>query len=128
MIIKLGKLESIYNFIRNNSIISTRLIYIKTEEQIIFGVYIDGKIYDKLKEKTKSIFENIDFFEIEIGYDDNWDKSYMTLKEEVKKRLFGTVILEKGELIQSKFGTDIVEYDYIYKSEEIEDKEYMSDN
>lgn len=89
---------------------------------------MDGKIYDKLKEKTKSIFENIDFFEIEIGYDDNWDKSYMTLKEEVKKRLFGTVILEKGELIQSKFGTDIVEYDYIYKSEEIEDKEYMSDN
>ena len=52
----------------------------------------------------------------------------MTLKEEVKKRLFGTVILEKGELIQSKFGTDIVEYDYIYKSEEIEYKEYMSDN
>lgn len=127
---KIGKLDSIYHYVRDKSRFSTYFMYIKTEEQILFGINIDGKIDNELKEKIKSIFENIDIFEIEMGYVENWNKSYMTLKKEVEKKFFGTIIFEKDELIQGKFGTDIIEYDYIYKDSEIEElkKTYMSDN
>ena len=65
-----------------------------------------------------------------MGYVENWNKSYMILKEEVKEKFFGIIILGKDELIQEKFGTEIIEYDYIYEDSEIEElkKTYMSDN
>lgn len=127
---KVGKLDSIYHYVRDKSRFSTYFMYIKTEEQILFGINIDGKIDNELKEKIKSIFENIDIFEIEMGYVENWNKSYMTLKKEVEKNFFETIIFEKDELIQGKFGTDIIEYDYLYNSSIIEEwiKMYMSDN
>lgn len=127
---KIGKLDSIYHYVRDKSRFSTYFMYIKTEEQILFGINIDGKIDNELKEKIKSIFENIDIFEIEMGYVENWNKSYMTLKKEVEKKFFGTIIFEKDELIQGKFGTDIIEYDYLSNSSVIEEwiKMYMSDN
>lgn len=118
---KIGKLDSIYHYVRDKSRFSTYFMYIKTEEQILFGINIDGKIDNELKEKIKSIFENIDIFEIEMGYVENWNKSYMILKEEVKEKFFGIIILGKDELIQEKFGTEIIEYDYIYEDSEIEE-------
>lgn len=127
---KIGKLDSIYHYVRDKSRFSTYFMYIKTEEQTLFGINIDGKIDNELKEKIKSIFENIDIFEIEMGYVENWNKSYMTLKKEVEKNFFGTIIFEENELIQGKFGTDIIEYDYLSNSSVIEEwiKMYMSDN
>lgn len=127
---KVGKLDSIYHYVRDKTRFSTYFMYVKTEEQILFGVYIGGNIDNGLKEKIKSVFENIDIFEIEMGYEERWNKSYMVLKEKVEENFFGTIIFGKDELIQEKFGTEIIEYDYIYEDSEIEElrKEYMSDN
>lgn len=118
---KVGKLDSIYHYVRDKTRFSTYFMYVKTEEQILFGVYIGGNIDNGLKEKIKSVFENIDIFEIEMGYEERWNKSYMVLKEKVEENFFGTIIFGKDELIQEKFGTEIIEYDYIYEDSEIEE-------
>lgn len=91
---------------------------------------MDGRIDDELKILIKSMFDNIDIFEIEMGYKETWNKSYMLLKEKVENDFFGIIIFEKDELIQDRLGTEVIEYDYLYGDTMLEKwaEMYMSDN
>lgn len=127
---KLGKLDSIYHYVRNKTRFSTYFMYVKTKEQELLGVYMDGRIDNELKILIKSMFDNIDIFKIEMGYEETCNKSYMLLKEKVENDFFGIIIFEKDELIQDRLGTEVIEYDYLYGDTMLEKwaEMYMSDN
>lgn len=127
---KIGKLDSIYHYVKDKSRFSTYFMYVKTEEQELLGVYMDGRTDNKLKILIKSMFDNIDIFEIEMGYEETWNKSYMLLKEKVENDFFGIIIFEKDELIQDRLGTEVIEYNYLHGDTMLEEwtEMYMSDN
>lgn len=122
---KIGKLLSLYDFIKN-IFEDSNVVYVETEKQKIFGIRTVFKI-DEYNKKIINSFPDIEIFEYEIGYCKEWDKIYMNIKKEIESEadFFGTLIFGKDELILEKNEIEILKLDYV-DSNHIE--EYMSDN
>lgn len=122
---KIGKLLSLYDFIKN-IFEDSNIVYVETEKQKIFGV----RTMFKLNERNKKLINNfpdIEIFGYEIGYCKEWDKVYMNIQKEIESEadFFGALIFGKDELILEKNEIEMLKLDYV-DSNHIE--EYMSDN